>query len=165
MRKLFIPLAKLLGIFMLIRPVSYLAYSFYIVFLSFFHEEEYVWSVFLVSSVLHTFSLFLALILIFKTEKVTDILRLPEDNTNLVGFDRYTILRIGLILIGFGTIIYAIPILIRSVIAHVMYRNITSSIIHYQELEEISSSMVRTLLGTCLVFLSKPIARFFDKQP
>ena len=164
MRKLFIPLAKLLGIFMIIRPLSHLINMSFFAILSFFTEQESARSAFLYAFILNVVSLFLALVLLFKTETVADILRLPDDNTNLVGINRYTILRIGLILIGFWTITYAIPILISSAVAYFKFNYITPLRYNYGEQEKILSSILRTILGICLVFLSKQIARFFEKQ-
>ena len=69
MRKLFIPLAKLLGIYMLYLPLTYLAIIVYYLFSSFFSEQDVIRTTFLYTYVVHILSLLFALILLFKTEK------------------------------------------------------------------------------------------------
>ncbi len=164
MRNLFIPLAKLLGIYLLYRPLTYLASIVYYFFSSFSSEQQSILSGILYTFIFQILSLLLALILLFKTEKLADFLRLPDDDINLVGIDRYTILRTGLILIGIGTIIYAIPVIIGSAVTYFNYKDVAPMSLYYQELEKMVSSILQAILGIFLVFKSIPIARFFEKQ-
>lgn len=165
MRKLFIPLAKLLGLFLIIRPASYLAYDIvYLPLLMFFPGRENAWPTILLSCVFYLVGLFLALILIFKTEKIADIVGLPDDNDDLFGIDFSTILRIGMILIGLGTIIYVAPTFIGSIVGYFNLKYNTIIGYNYQVLEKIAASMLQTVFGIGLVLLSYPLAQFFNQK-
>ena len=109
MRKLFIPLAKLLGIYLLYRPLTHLASILYFLFSDFSSGQQSIWSGILGAVISQTLILLLALILLFKTEKIADVVRLPEDDINLASINRYSIFFTGLILIGVVIIICAIP--------------------------------------------------------
>ncbi len=165
MRKLFIPLAKLLGLFLIIRPASYLVFDIvYLPLLMFFPGRKNAWPMILLSCVFYFVGLFLALILIFKTEKIADIVGLPNYNDELIGIDFSTILRIGMILIGIGTIIYAAPTFIGSIVSCFNLRYNVTIGYNYQVLEKIASSMLQAIFGIGLVFLSYPIAQYFIQQ-
>jgi len=162
MRKLFIPLAKLLGLFVIIRPASYLVFDIVYLPLSMFIGRQNAWPTILLSCAFYLVGLFLALILIFKTEKIADIVGLPDDNEELTGIDFSTILRIGMILIGLGTTIYTAPTFIGSIVSYFRYNAIIGY--NYQVLEQIAASMLQTIFGIGLVLLSYPLAQFFNHQ-
>jgi len=164
MRKLFIPLAKLLGIYLFYRPLTYMAYLVYYLFLDFSSGQHSIWSGILYTVFSQILTLLMALILLFKTERIADIIQLPDDDINLAGTDRYSILYTGLILIGIGTIIYAVPVLVGSAVTYLTYRDAAVMSLHYQELQKIVSSILKTVLGIILVFKSVQIAQYFDEQ-
>lgn len=165
MRKLFIPLAKLLGIYLLYRPLTYMASIVYYLFSDFSSGVQSIWSGILYTVIFQILTLLLALILLFKTEKIAGIVRLPEDDLNLVSIDRYSIFHTGLILIGIGAIIYAIPAFLGSIVAYFKYKDIAPTSLHYQAIEKMISSTLRIVIGFILIFKSVSMARFFDKQP
>ena len=165
MRKLFIPLAKLLGIFLIIRPVSYLVFDIvYLPLLIFFPGREKTWPTVLLSCAFYLVGLFMALILIFKTDRIADIVGLPNDNDDLFGIDFSAIIRIGMLLIGVGTIIYMAPTFIGSIVGYFSLRYNAIIGYNYQVLEKIASSMLQTIFGIGLVLLSYPLAQFFNQQ-
>jgi hypothetical protein len=165
MRKLFIPLAKLLGIFLIIRPASYLVFDIvYLPLLMFFPGRENAWPTVLLSCAFYLVGLFMALILIFKTNKIADIVGLPNDNEELIGIDFHTILRIGMILIGVGTTIYVAPTFIGSIVGYFSLRYNAIIGYNYQVLEKIASSMLQAIFGIGLVFMSNQISQFFSQQ-
>ena len=164
MRKLFIPFAKLLGIYLIYRSLNYLVTILYYLFSNILTEQDAVRTGFLYTSIAQILFLILALILLFKTEKIADILRLPNDDINLGGIDHYSILHAGLILIGVVMIIYAIPTFIGSLLTFVKYRDVTPTTLHYQELQRMVSSLLKAVLGFILVFRAVQIAKHFDKQ-
>ena len=165
MRKLFIPLAKLLGIFLIIRPASYLVFDIvYLPLLMFFPGRENSWPTILLSCAFNFVGLLLALILIFKTEKIADIVGLSDDNDELIGIDFSTILRIGMILIGIGTIIFAAPTFIGSIVSYINLRYNVMLRYNHQVLEKIASSMLQAIFGIGLVFMSNQISQFFSRR-
>lgn len=164
MRKLFIPFAKLLGIYLFYRSLNYMVSLIYFVFSGHPSTQQPIWLNFLYSSASQLLSLLLALLLLFKTERVADIIRLPDDDTNLVGTDRCSILRTGLILIGLVLVIYGITGFLAFIVVCFSYRDTATTMLYNQVLQRIVSSIFRTVPGLILVFKSVPIARYFDKQ-
>lgn len=165
MRKLFIPLAKILGIYLLYRPLTHLTSIVYFLFSDFSPESQSIWSGILYTIISQVLIALLALILLFKTEYIADVVRLPDDDINLAALDRYSIFYTGLIIIGVVIIICAIPAFLGTFVAYLKYRDITPPSLYYQALEKMISSTLRMILGFILIFRSVSIARFFDKQP
>ena len=123
MRTLFIPFAKLLGVYIILRSLFYIGYMLYFVFFYATSEQQAYQSMLIFQCLMYAIGLLLALILIFKTEKIADILKIPHDNTDSVVIDSDSVLRIGIILIGVATIIYALPTLINSVVFKDFYHS------------------------------------------
>jgi len=161
MRKLFIPLAKLLGIYFLYRPLTYMTYIIYYLVSN---TRDTFWLTLLYNSIIQILALLLALALLFKTEKIADLIRLPDDDINLSGIDSHSILRTGLILIGVGALIYAIPNFLSSAVTYFNYKNIAPDSFYYQEMDKIIFSIIQAILGVILIYQSSSIARFFDER-
>lgn len=160
MRTLFIPLAKLLGIYEIFRSLTYFLVGF---FRSIRSET------FIDSAVAHSPTLvivwLLALILIFKAEKIADILRIPRDKTDSLVLDYRSILPVGLVLIGASMFIRAVPTLLPSLVSLAVV--ITSSKpppfnppIYFQ----LSNTILRIVLGGCLVLKADRLARLLSKN-
>ena len=163
MRKLFIPLAKLLGIYLLYHPVAYFISMLYYFFSGALSEQNGVWAILLFNLAVQILILFFTLILLFKTERIADIVRLPDDDINLTSIDRYLILHTGLILIGVVIFIYGITVFLASALNCLRYRDIAETL-YYQEQQRLLSSILRAILGIILIFKSRPIARFFNEK-
>ncbi len=164
MRKLFIPLAKLLGIYLFYRSLISLASLLYYLFSNFFSEQDTIRSNIIYTIIIQILSLLIAVILLFKTKRIADIIHLPDDDINLAGTDHYSILHTGLILIGVVIVIYGITIFLGSVVAFFYYRDTEAPRLFYQILQRMVTSILKAILGIILVFKSVQIAKYFDEQ-
>ncbi|MHC4546438.1 MAG: hypothetical protein ACYSYL_18325 [Planctomycetota bacterium] len=109
MRTLFIPLAKLLGIYEVFRAFFYLQIIAPGAIL-----KGKINDALAISFSIQVIFLILALILVFKAEKIADILKIPQDKTDSPVFDFHSMLRAGLVLLGIAIFVQAIPVLIGS---------------------------------------------------
>ncbi|MHC4111096.1 MAG: hypothetical protein ACYSUY_08470 [Planctomycetota bacterium] len=163
MRTLFIPLAKLLGIYEVFRALNFLLVMIYRAI----SRGTFIDSV-VISCPIYVFFLILGLILIFKAERIADILKIPQDKTDSLVFNFHSILRVGLVLIGITVLVYAIPSLIGSIVGLVVVVNAERlEIYQYQRrlyTAELSASILRIVFGGCLVFLANGLVRFFSKH-
>lgn len=162
MRILFIPLAKLLGIYEVFRALNFLLAMTYRA------TSRGKFIDLLISGPIYVFFLILGLILIFKAERIADILKIPEDKTDSLVFNFQSILQVGLVLIGVTVLIYAIPSLIGFIVGLVTAVSVKQPEVYlYQRrvyIAEISASILRIVFGGCLVFLANGLARFFSKH-
>lgn len=159
MRTLFIPLAKLLGIFIVFRPFCYIVYMLYWVLSRAAVGQEPVESAFILSFPMHVVALSLGLLLIFKTEKIAAVLKIPCDTANPIMIDSDSGLRVGLVLIGVYTVVQAVPTLIGALVFILQQSGKTPGI--YQD--KFWTSMLQTVLGICLVFRAPRLAEFLCK--
>ncbi len=163
MRTLFIPLAKLLGIYEVFRALNFLLVMVYRAI-----SRGKFFDLALISCATYVLFLILGLILIFKTERIADILKIPEDKTDSLVFNFQSILRLGLILIGVTVLIYSIPSFIGSIVSLVAAGSAERPEMYlYQRgfyTAELSASILRIVFGGCLVFLSNGLVRFFSKH-
>jgi len=160
MRTLFIPFAKLLGVYAIFRPLFYIGYLLYVVSFGTISRQEAFHSMLILQCFIHAAGLLLALILIFKTEKIADILKIPHDSTDSVVIDSDSILRIGLVLIGVATIIYALPTLISSAVFILQVEDTIPRV--YQG--RLWSSILQTVFGSFLMLQAHRVAQFLNKQ-
>lgn len=157
MRTLFIPLAKLLGIYEIFRV---LLYTLFIISRA-IRSQKFVDTV-VTSCPIYAISLVLALILIFKAEKIADILKIPQDKTDSLVFDFHSILRVGLVLIGVAMLMHAIPSLIG--LAIVMIPVQETGYPYYQLYHRLYTSILQVVFGSCLVLLANRLAQFLSKH-
>ena len=162
MRTLFIPLAKLLGIYEVFRALSYIL----LMISRAIRRGKFIDSV-VITCPIYGICLILGLILIFKAEKIADILKIPQDKTDSLVFNFYSILRVGLVLIGVTALIYAIPSLIQAIVGLVAVNSVERpELFLYQSrvyTAELSASILRIVLGGCLVLLANRLAQFLSK--
>lgn len=159
MRTLFIPLAKLLGIFLVFRPLCYLAYMLYYWVLSRAGVgQEPVQTAFMLSFHMHIVGLVLGLVLVFKTEKIATVFKIPPDTTDSIVINSDSVLRVGLVLIGVYIAIQAAPALVGAVVFILQQSGRTSGV--YQD--KFWTSMLQTVLGICLVFQARRLAEFLN---
>ena len=78
MRTLFIPFAKLLGVYIILRSLFYIGYMLYFVFFYATSEQQAYQSMLIFQCLMYAIGLLLALILIFKTEKI--VFRISNQN-------------------------------------------------------------------------------------
>lgn len=157
MRTLFIPLAKLLGIFLIFRSLSYILF----LISSAIRSQKFGDSV-IISCSIQAISLLLALVLIFKAERIADILKIPQDKTDSLVFDFHSILRVGLVLIGVAMFIHALPALIGVAIVVIPMKETGypySRIYH-----QFYTSILEVVFGGCLVLLANRLAQFLSKS-
>lgn len=163
MRTLFIPLAKLLGIYEVFRALSYIL----IMISRAIRSGKFIDTV-VISCPIYGICLILGLILIFKAERIADIVKIPQDKTDSLVFDFYSILQAGLVLIGVTMLIYAIPSLIQSIVGLVVVNSVERpELFLYQSrvyTAELSASIMQILFGGCLVLLANRLAQFLSKQ-
>ncbi|HUV67251.1 MAG TPA: hypothetical protein VMW24_25400 [Sedimentisphaerales bacterium] len=158
MRTLFTPLAKLLGIFLAFRPFCYIAYMLYWRLSRAAVGQDPVQSAFMLSFPMHIVGLLLGLLLIFKTEKIAAILKIPCDTTNSIMIDSDSVLRVGLVLIGVYTVVQAAPTLIGAIVFILQQAGKTPGI--YQD--KFWTSMLQTVLGICLVLQAHRLAEYLN---
>ncbi len=103
-------------------------------------------------------ALLLGLILIFKTERIAAILKIPHDTANSIVIDSDSVLRIGLLLIGFYVVISAVPTLIGATIFILQQTGRTPGI--YQD--KFWTSLLQTVLGICLILQAPRLAEYFN---
>lgn len=159
MRTLFIPLAKLFGLYAVFRPLFYIANLVYMFFIRSDIKQGSFRSVFIVSC-MHAAGLLLAFLLIFKTDKVADILKLPEDRTDSIVINSGSILRTGLILIGVAILVFYIPALISLIIFIIGEERKIAWAVQ----ERVWRCIVEIVFGCLLLFLATPLARFLNKE-
>lgn len=163
MRTLFIPLAKLLGIYEIFRGLSYILFI-----ISRAVSRQSLGETVIISCAIHAISLLLAIVLILKAERIADILKIPQDKTDSLVFNADSVLRAGLLLIGIGTLIYAVPFLIRSIIGLAVVTGAERpEMFQFQRhlyMAELSASILRIVLGGCLVLLANRLAQFLSKS-
>ena len=157
MRTLFIPLAKLLGIYEIFRV---LFYTLFIISRA-IRSQKFVDTV-VTSCPIYAISLVLALILIFKAEKIADILKIPQDKTDSLVFDFHSILRVGLVLIGVAMLMRATPSLIG--LAIVMIPVQETGYAYAQLHHRLYTSILEVVFGGCLVLLANRLAQFLSKH-
>ncbi len=158
MRTLFIPLAKLLGIFLIFQSLSYVLF----IISSAIRSQKFVDAV-VIYCPIYAISLVLALILIFKAERIADILKIPQDKTDSLVFDFHSILRVGLVLIGVAMLMHAIPSLIG--LAIVMIPAQETGYQYYQLYhQQLYTSILEGVFGGCLVLLANRLAQFLSKH-
>ncbi|MHC4641104.1 MAG: hypothetical protein ACYS32_05620 [Planctomycetota bacterium] len=160
MRTLFIPLAKLLGIYEIFRSLTYFLIG---VFRS-IRNERFI-DIVIVDSPTLVIIWLLALILIFKAEKIADILRIPQDKTDSLVLDYRSILPVGLVLIGASMFIRTIPTLLPSLISLAI--EITSSkptMFNPPVYFQLSITILRIVLGGCLVLKADRLAQLLSKN-
>jgi hypothetical protein len=160
MRTLFIPLAQLLGIFLVFRPLCYIAYILYwLLSRAAVGKEPVLESAFILALPMHIVGLLLGLLLIFKTEKIAAVLKIPCDTTSSIMIDSDSVLRVGLVLIGVYTVVQAAPTLIGAVVFILQQAGKTPGI--YQD--KFWTSMLQTVLGISLVLQARRLAEFLNK--
>lgn len=159
MRTLFNLLAKLLGIFLVFRPSCYMAYMLFLLSLRADARHESAQWTFMLSFPMHLVGLLLGLILIFKTERIAAILKIPHDTANSIVIDCDSVLRVGLLLIGFYVVINAVPTLIGATIFILQQTGKTPSIYR----DKFWTSLLQTVLGICLVLQAHRLAEFLDE--
>jgi hypothetical protein len=115
MRTLFVPLAKLLGIYQIFQSLSYTLFVLIRVI-----SRQTVTPGMTVSALVQVISLLLALLLIVKTERIADLLGIPKDKAGAPGLDFDSVLRAGFLLMGAAMLIYAVPALVSAVIGLVL---------------------------------------------
>lgn len=155
MRTLFIPLAKLLGIYEIFRALSYIL----VMISRAISSGKFVDSVFLSY---YAICLILALVLIFKAEKIADILKIPQDKADSLVFNFHSILRVGLVLIGIVMFIHAIPSLIYLAIVVIPMQE--TGYPYYQLYHQLYTSILEGVFGVCLVLLANRLAQFLSKH-
>ena len=157
MRTLFIPLAKLLGIYEVFRALNILLAMIYRAIRS----GKFIDSV-VISCPIYVLYLILGLILIFKAERIADILKIPQDKTDSLVFNFHSILRVGLVLIGIAMLIHAIPSLIgvAVVVIPVQETGYPYSHLYYR----LYTSILEVVFGVCLVLLANRLAQFLSKH-
>lgn len=152
MRTLFIPLAKLLGIYAVFQASSYILLTItQAISIGKFIDSG------VISYLIYSLCLMLGLILIFKTERVADVLKMPQDKTDSLIFDFHSMLRVGLVLIGVNVLIYAIPTFLGSIVGPVFYTRRPYTV-------EVFPPLIRIVFGGCLVLLSNRLAGFLSKS-
>lgn len=154
MRTLFIPLAKLLGIFLIFRALPGTLY----IISDAIYRQKFAVSIIL-SCIIYGFSMLLALILIFKTDKIADIVKIPQEKIDSHVFDFHSILRVGLVLIGVAMLVYAVPSLIGWAV--VVMADQARVIPPYRQLY---TPILRIVFGSCLVLLANRLAQFLNKH-
>ncbi len=159
MRTLFIPLAKLLGIFLVFQPLCYIAYMLYWVLSRAAVGQESVQSTLVLSFPMYIVGLVLGLILIFKTEKIAAFLKIPPDSAGSIVINSDSVLRVGLMLIGVYTVVQAVPTLIGALVFILQQTGKTPSV--YQD--KFWTSMLQTVLGISLVLQARRLAEFLNK--
>ena len=159
MRTLFIPLAKLLGIYEVFRALSYIL----VMVSRAIRSGKFIDSV-VISCPIYAIGLILALILIFKAEKIADILKIPKDKTDSLVFDLHSILRGGLVLIGIAMFVHAIPILISSALVLIPVTVKEAGHVYARFYSQLYISTLEVVFGGCLVLLANRLARFFSKH-
>lgn len=104
MRMLFIVLAKLLGIYEIFVSLVCI-----VIQISRAVRDHSFSGSLIASYSFYGLGVLLALILIFKAEKIADLVKVPPDTSGSFAFDAHSILRAGLLLIGVAMLMRAVP--------------------------------------------------------
>ncbi|MHC4544946.1 MAG: hypothetical protein ACYTDW_10740 [Planctomycetota bacterium] len=158
MRTLFIPLAKLLGIYEIFRALSYILF----IISGAIRTEKFDNSL-VISFSIHAILLILALILIFKAKKIADVLKIPQDTTDSLVFDFHSMLRAGLVLVGITMFVHAIPILFGSALVLIPVPAKEMGHVYARYYQQLYISILEVVFGGCLVLLSNRLTRFLNR--
>ncbi len=162
MRNLFLVGAKLLGMLGLYWTILIIPQiGFFLGANSQMNEDNFS-GVLIFSGLLLYFllSLSFGLILIFRTEKVADLLRIKKAEVQEIKPKTDDMLRIGIILVGIYVLASAIPEL-----AKIIFRLAqTSMTLRSYNTTELISSIFQICLGWWLSFSSRKVAHFITKR-
>jgi hypothetical protein len=162
MRTLFIPLAKLLGIYEIfwaltgVLRVTYHAIS----------GPNFSGAVFTACGI-YSISVVPAVLLIWKAEAIADILRLPGDETERLSFDFDSVLRAGLLLIGVAVLISGLPVLVMCLItlpAMISADEPGMFVFRRSYTGQLYSSIVKIAIGFGLIFFHNQLAQLLGRQ-
>jgi hypothetical protein len=159
MRTLFIPLAKLLGIYEVFRAFFYLQ-----IFAPGAIRRGEISKTLVASFAIQFVFLILALILIVKAEKIADILKIPRDKIDSLEFDFQSILRAGLVLLGIAMFVWAIPTLIGVALVLIPVPEEEMGLAYARYYQQLYTSILSIVFGGCLVLLSNRLTLFFSKH-
>ena len=97
-------------------------------------------------------SILLAALLLFKTERLSQFLKVPSDETSILKLSFESIIRLGLVLIGVYILIDAMPEITRLIIESFKYSNLLDS---FHGVGRLVSLVLRLIMALYIVFYSK----------
>jgi len=106
-------------------------------------------------------SLLLGLLLLFKTERLAQLLKVPVDTTNDSPPSTESILRTGLVLVGVYILIGAVPEVTRWIIESLQH---TSQLYSLPAIGRLASSLLRLIMALYIVVYSKHATQMIQRH-
>lgn len=163
MRRTFIMFAKLLGVVLFYWTLMLFVQTCHIYWMNLDSVHGLFsgirWLLGILSRI--ALNLILSLLLMFKTEKVADWLRLKRDDELAKGPSVHRILVVGSVLIGLYVLVYAFPSFISTLVQIKGYPT------HWSEanmVETLVRSGLEIVLGFVLILRAEAVARFLEKR-
>ncbi len=165
MRTLFIPLAKLLGIYEIFWALTGVLRVVHQAISGSNFDIDISGAV-LRACGIYSISVVPAVLLIWKAEAIADILRLPGDEVKILSFDFDSVLRTGLLLIGVAVLISGLPVLVMCLItlpAMISSNEPEMFVFRRSYTGQLYSSIVRIAIGFGLIFFHNQLAQLLGR--